>query len=62
VVNADHTVERRPVRIRQYREDGVVLESGVQLGEQVVIAGTHKLVPGQTVKPLAPATPGASPL
>ncbi|MFO1324984.1 MAG: efflux RND transporter periplasmic adaptor subunit [Burkholderiales bacterium] len=40
-----------PVSIGQYREDGVVVTSGVAHGEWIVAAGVHKLVPGQVVRP-----------
>ncbi len=44
-------VELRPVKLGQYREDGVVVTSGLAQGEWVVSAGVHKLIPGQTVRP-----------
>jgi len=40
-----------PVQIGQYREDGVVITSGVRNGDWVVTAGVHKLIPGQVVRP-----------
>ncbi|MEO8344241.1 MAG: efflux RND transporter periplasmic adaptor subunit [Betaproteobacteria bacterium] len=39
-----------PVVIGQYREDGVVVTSGVRDGEWIVAAGVHKLLPGQVVR------------
>jgi RND family efflux transporter MFP subunit len=44
-------VSLRPVVIGQYREDGVVVTSGVANGEWVVAAGVHKLREGETVRP-----------
>ncbi|NTV96986.1 MAG: hypothetical protein HGA75_16500 [Thiobacillus sp.] len=44
--------ERRPVKVAAYRQDGVVLASGVAAGEAVVAVGAHKLVAGQAVRPL----------
>jgi multidrug efflux pump subunit AcrA (membrane-fusion protein) len=44
-------VALRPVSIGQYREDGVIVDSGVRAGERVVAAGVHKLLPGQKVRP-----------
>ena len=44
-------VALRPVTIGQYREDGVVLTSGLAAGEWVVTAGVHKLHAGQRVRP-----------
>ena len=48
------------VTVDQYREDGVVITSGVQPGEWIVAAGVHKLVPGQVVKPYDAAAGPAS--
>ncbi|MDH5245202.1 MAG: efflux RND transporter periplasmic adaptor subunit [Betaproteobacteria bacterium] len=48
---ATRKVELRLVKIGQYREDGIVVTSGLADGEWVVTAGVHKLRPGQTVRP-----------
>ncbi len=64
---ATRKVALRPVTIGQYREDGVIVTSGLANGDWVVTAGVHKLRPGQTVRPYeggpraadAAATPGA---
>ena len=64
---ATHQVALRPVTIGQYREDGVIVTSGLASGDWVVTAGVHKLRPGQTVRPYEggpraadpAATPGA---
>jgi membrane fusion protein, multidrug efflux system len=40
-----------PVAIGQYREDGVLVTSGVTSGDWIVAAGVNKLVPGQVVRP-----------
>ncbi|MGB8599276.1 MAG: efflux RND transporter periplasmic adaptor subunit, partial [Burkholderiales bacterium] len=49
-------VQLRQIATGAYREDGVVVLSGLKEGEQIVTAGVHKLVPGQTVRlPSAPA-------
>jgi RND family efflux transporter MFP subunit len=48
---ATHKVTLRPVVIGQYREDGVIVTSGLASGDWVVTAGVHKLRPGQTVRP-----------
>ncbi|MBL8250418.1 MAG: efflux RND transporter periplasmic adaptor subunit [Candidatus Competibacter sp.] len=55
-VVADNKAQRRPVEIRQYREDGAVLANGVRAGELVVAIGAHKLVAGQTVRPIVRET------
>ncbi|MGA8052614.1 MAG: efflux RND transporter periplasmic adaptor subunit [Burkholderiales bacterium] len=52
---ASSSVRQRPVTIGQYRENGVVVASGLEGGERVVTAGVNKLVEGQQVA-LAPAT------
>ncbi len=44
-------VSLRPVVIAQYREDGVVIASGVATGEWVVAAGANKLHEDQPVRP-----------
>lgn len=53
-------VALRAVEIGQYREDGVTILSGLKPGENVVTAGVHKLIPGQTVRLAQPAAPEAA--
>ena len=48
---ATRKVSLRPVEVGSYREDGVVIRSGINGGEFVVVAGVHKLIAGQTVRP-----------
>jgi RND family efflux transporter MFP subunit len=48
---ANGKVAISPVEIGQYREDGVVITSGVRDGDWIVTAGVHKLIPGQVVRP-----------
>ena len=48
---ATRKVALRPVTVARYREDGIVVTSGLATGEWVVAAGVHKLRPGQTVRP-----------
>ena len=66
VVDAGQTVALRPVAVARYREDTALLESGVQAGERIVVAGVHKLSPGDRVRVVdqpsgaRPDTPGAS--
>lgn len=43
-------VQLRSIVTGAYREDGVVVLSGLKDGELIVTAGVHKLVPGQTVR------------
>jgi len=53
-------VRLRKVAIGEFREDGVVVRSGIEAGERVVVAGAHKLRAEQEVRvataPAAPAT------
>ena len=44
-------VKLTPIEIGQYREDGIVVTSGVADGDWIVTAGVHKLIEGQTVRP-----------
>ncbi len=39
-----------PVEVLQYRQDGVLIRSGIDDGQRIVTAGVHKLVPGQRVR------------
>jgi RND family efflux transporter MFP subunit len=43
-------VQRRPVQVGQYREDGATILSGLSEGEVVVAAGVHKLRADQPVR------------
>jgi RND family efflux transporter MFP subunit len=56
-------VERRPVRIAQHRENDVIIAAGIQPGETIVVAGAHKLVADQPVRPqpLQGTAPAAQP-
>lgn len=56
-------VALRNVKLGPYRQDGVLIESGLREGEWVVAAGVNKLQPGQVVRPYeaaAAAAPGRS--
>lgn len=46
-----HQVTLRSVKLGPYREDGVLIEAGLEEGEWVVSAGVNKLQPGQVVRP-----------
>lgn len=43
-------VRLRPVKVGQFREDGVTIVSGLEPGETVVTAGVHKLKADQVVR------------
>jgi membrane fusion protein, multidrug efflux system len=55
-----HAVNLRPVVVGQFREDGVIVTSGVAGGEWIVTAGVHKLREGETVRPYEGSTDTAS--
>ena len=62
VVAADQTISLRPIKVAAYGEVTAVLESGVAVGERIVVAGVHKLTAGEKVKavdqlPKAPIVP-----
>jgi multidrug efflux system membrane fusion protein len=57
VIDDRHTVQPREVVAGQFREDGVLIYSGLQAGEQIAVAGVHTLTPNQVVKPILEAAP-----
>jgi RND family efflux transporter MFP subunit len=57
-----HQVTLVPIAIGQYREDGVLVTSGVAEGDWIVAAGVHKLQPGQVVRPYEGGTATATPI
>jgi membrane fusion protein, multidrug efflux system len=51
VVKEDGTAELRPVVVGDYSgENGILIASGLQAGDRVVVDGALKVVPGQPVK------------
>ena len=50
VINADETVEIRPVKTGPSEHGEVLIEDGLQLGERVVVDGQYKLQPGSHIK------------
>ncbi|MDB6016649.1 MAG: Multidrug resistance protein MdtA [Pedosphaera sp.] len=56
IVKSDLTVEERPVTVSERREDFVAVDKGVNAGEQVVITGQLRLVPGTKVEIQPPPT------
>ena len=56
VVKADGTAEVRPVVVGDYQgEKDIVVVSGLQAGDRVVVDGALRVVPGQPVKVVEPA-------
>jgi len=54
---ASSRVQRRDVRLGEFREDGATVVSGLAAGDVVVSAGVHKLRAGEPVRRSAPARP-----
>lgn len=52
-------VQPRPVEVVAYREDGVLVKSGLAAADRVVVAGVHTLQPGQRVRVVDAAAPVA---
>jgi membrane fusion protein, multidrug efflux system len=50
VVNPDHTVAMRPVKVAQISDGQALLDSGLAANEQVVVDGQYKLQPGTRVR------------
>jgi membrane fusion protein (multidrug efflux system) len=60
VVKEDGTAEVRPVVVGDYSgEKGILIASGLQAGDKVVVEGALKVVPGQPVKIGEPTAAGA---
>lgn len=45
----------RMVEVRKFREDGVLIASGLKAGETIAVAGVHKIQAGQALRPQAQA-------
>lgn len=58
---ADATLELRPVTIARYGERDVLIASGLQAGERVVMQGVHTVSIGEKVAPIAPPHPEDAP-
>lgn len=56
-ISKDGIANPKEVTAGQYSEEGVVITSGLQVGEMVAIAGVHTLVKGQKVRPQVEVTP-----
>jgi membrane fusion protein (multidrug efflux system) len=62
VVKQDGTAEVRPVVVGDYQGDkDIVVMSGLQGGDRVVVDGALRVVPGQPVKVVEPAAEKAAP-
>jgi membrane fusion protein, multidrug efflux system len=58
---ADATLELRPVTVTRYGERDVLIASGLQAGERVVMQGVHTVSVGEKVAPIAPPHPEDAP-
>ncbi len=59
VVDAQSRVTPVEVEVRGLREDGVLVGAGLDPGARIVIAGVHRLVPGETVRAVTDRAPVA---
>ena len=50
----------RPVTVRQFREDGVLIADGLKPGERIAAAGVHKIVAGQPLRAMQAAAPAVA--
>lgn len=57
VIAADNHTHARDVETGEFREDGVVIRSGLSAGETIVIAGVHTITENQWVRPVLEAQP-----
>ena len=57
VVNADNVIEERALSILQDRASDWVVDSGLEPGDRIVVAGFQKTAPGATVAPEERAAP-----
>jgi membrane fusion protein (multidrug efflux system) len=61
VVKQDGTAEVRPVLVGDYfGEKEIIVQTGLQAGDRVVVDGVLKVVPGQPVKIVEPGAAGAA--
>jgi membrane fusion protein, multidrug efflux system len=60
LIGADHKVTLRSVQVGDTEGDQVVIESGLQVGDQVVVDGIDKLRDGSQVEPMPRAAPNAA--
>lgn len=57
VIDGNNQAQPREVVAGPFREDGVLIVSGLQAGEKIAIAGVHTLIKNQRVQPMVEATP-----
>lgn len=59
IVDESDSVQPRRIQIGPMRESGVVVLEGLEEGMRVVVAGVHKLVPGERVRVIEASSPVA---
>ena len=57
VLLENNTVHARDVQTGAFREDGVVITSGLHAGETIAVAGVHTLTENQLVRPVLETQP-----
>ncbi|MFM2397078.1 MAG: hypothetical protein RLZZ144_328 [Pseudomonadota bacterium] len=57
VVDAQHQVVLRPVKISAYRDQGALIASGLVAGERIVSAGVHKIAAGAKIRAIDTSLP-----
>ena len=57
VIDKNNIANPREVTAGQFTENGITVNSGLQVGEMVAVAGVHGLIKGQKVAPKIEATP-----
>jgi membrane fusion protein, multidrug efflux system len=60
VIKDDQSVEVRPVKVAQIEAGQALIDSGLRVGESVVVDGQYRLQTGSHVKPATSAKPGNS--
>ena len=60
MVKGDQTVEVRPLEIATIQGDTAIIQSGIDVGEQVVAEGQNQLRPGEGICGAAPEPSKAS--
>lgn len=59
VIDANNKAQPREVVAGQFSEAGVLISSGLQIGEKIAIAGVHTLIQNQLVRPVTEAKQAA---
>lgn len=57
VIDTNNRAQAREVVAGQFSEAGILITSGLKIGEQIAIAGVHTLIKNQLVRPVTEAKP-----